>query len=107
MEEGFSDLDLSLVTGETLPEAAAFGARIPAGALNLTGRLVLRASAEAENSTLAEIARLMEAGAQSKSRYVRLADRHHPHSGGLTFLGWWLVGGAGRAQRPAARGGGA
>jgi len=99
VEAGASDLDLSLVTGETLPERTAAGARIAAGALALTGRLVVRALARAEDSTLAEIARLMEAGAQSKSRYVRLADRaasiYVPtvHTlAALTFAGWWIVG---------------
>ena len=73
--QGASDIDLMLVTGETSPERAAAGSALPAGALNLTGRLVIRATARVEDSTLAELARLMEAGAQSKSRYVRLADR--------------------------------
>jgi Cu2+-exporting ATPase len=97
--EGASELDLSLVTGETAPERTALGARVPAGALNLSGRLVLRAEATAEESTLAEIARLMEAGAQSKSRYVRLADRAasvyvpvvHTLAAGA-FVGWMLAG---------------
>ncbi len=99
VEAGASDLDLSLVTGETLPARTAAGAQIAAGAMALTGRLVVRASARAEDSTLAEIARLMEAGAQSKSRYVRLADRaasiYVPtvHTlAALTFVGWWIVG---------------
>jgi Cu2+-exporting ATPase len=98
--EGSSDLDMMLVTGETRSERTGAGASIPAGALSLTGRLLLRATARAEDSTLAEIARLMEAGAQSKSRYVRLADRaasvYVPviHTlAAVTFLGWWLAGG--------------
>jgi len=96
---GVSELDLALVTGETRPEPAAPGARVPAGALNLGGRLVVRASARVEDSTLAEIARLMEAGAQSKSRYVRLADRAagiyvpvvHTLAAGA-FVGWMIAG---------------
>lgn len=99
VETGVSDLDLMLVTGETAPERVAPGSIAPAGALNLTGRLVLKARARVEDSTLAEIARLMEAGAQSKSRYVRLADRaasiYVPavHSAAaLTFVGWMLAG---------------
>ncbi len=72
---GLSELDLSLVTGESALVAAGPGGRVPAGALNMGGRLVVRAQATADESTLAETARLMEAGAQSKSRYVRLADK--------------------------------
>jgi Cu2+-exporting ATPase len=99
VEDGVGDLDLMLVTGETRPEPTAPGGQIPAGALSLTSRLVLRASARVEDSTLAEIARLVEAGSQSKSRYVRLADRaasiYVPviHSvAAATFIGWMLAG---------------
>lgn len=99
VEQGTSDLDVALVTGETVPARAAPGARVAAGALNLTGRLVLRAAARSQDSTLAEVARLMEAGAQSKSRYVRLADKaaalYVPvvHSAAaLTVAGWMLAG---------------
>lgn len=75
VESGLSELDVALVTGESRPLFAGPGVRIWAGALNLSGRLILRAGTGADASTLAETARLMEAGAQSKSRYVRLADR--------------------------------
>ena len=99
VESGTSLLDLSLLTGETAPVATAAGARIVAGALNQTGALVVRAEALPEDSTLAAIARLMEAGAQSKSRYVRLADRaaeiYVPtvHTlAALTLVGWWMAG---------------
>ncbi len=99
VEEGVTDLDVSLLTGETAPMPAAPGARIQAGAINLTGRLVVRAIARSEDSAVAAIARLMEAGAQSKSRYVRLADRaaaiYVPtvHSvAALTFAGWMIAG---------------
>ncbi len=98
VEAGRSSLDNALISGETLPLAVAPGSQVHAGALNLSGRLVLRAEAQVQDSTLAEIARLMEAGAQSKSAYVRLADRaaalYVPtvHTvAALTFgLGWAL-----------------
>jgi Cu2+-exporting ATPase len=97
--EGRCDLDNALITGETAPALAEPGAKIHAGALNLNGRLVLRATARSEDSTVAAIARLMEIGAQSKSAYVRLADRaaavYVPvvHALALTtFLGGWALG---------------
>ena len=99
VEEGLSELDMALVTGESAPIPAGPGVLLAAGALNLSGRLILRARAAATDSTLAETARLMEAGAQSKSRYVRLADKaaaiYVPtvHSAAaLTFIGSMLVG---------------
>jgi hypothetical protein len=99
VEQGRSDLDLSMLTGETAPFATAPGALIAAGALNLTGNLIIRAQARSEDSTVAAIARLMEVGAQSKSAYVRLADKaaalYVPvvHSlAALTLAGWWMAG---------------
>ncbi|HUO11531.1 MAG TPA: heavy metal translocating P-type ATPase [Caulobacteraceae bacterium] len=97
--DGASEVDNSLITGETASAEVAAGSLLHAGALNLFGRLVVRTTARSEDSTLAAIARLAEAGAQSKSTYVRLADRaasiYVPavHSLALaTFVGMWLVG---------------
>lgn len=75
VEAGASQLDNALLTGETLPVAVAPGAICRAGALNLGGLLQLRALARSQDSAVAAIARLVEAGAQSKSKYVRLADK--------------------------------
>jgi Cu2+-exporting ATPase len=100
IEEGSSDADFSLLTGETAPVPVGAGMRVRAGAVNLTGALVARATAAAEDSFLAEIARLVEAGEQSRSRYVRLADAaarlYVPLVHGaalLTAVGWLLAGG--------------
>lgn len=97
--EGVSELDNSLLTGETAPVAVWVGLACRAGALNLSGVLRLRATARSEDSAVAAIARLVELGAQSKSRYVRLADKaaavYVPvvHTAALlTFLGGWGYG---------------
>jgi len=97
--EGFAELDMSMLTGETAPVSLRAGDTCRAGALNLSGVLVLRALARAEDSAVAAIARLVEAGAQSKSKYVQLAERaaavYVPvvHSAALmTFGGGWLLG---------------
>lgn len=96
---GASELDNSLLTGETAPVAVAVGQACRAGALNLSGALRLRASARSADSALAAIARLVEMGAQSKSKYVRLADKaaaiYVPvvHTVALlTFAGGWALG---------------
>lgn len=96
---GASELDNSLLTGETTPAAVSLGAECRAGALNLAGTLQLVAIARCEDSAVAAIARLVEAGAQAKSRYVRLADKaaalYVPvvHAAALlTFAGGWMVG---------------
>ena len=97
--EGRCDIDNALISGESAPVAVGAGDRVWAGALNLNGRLVLRATARSEDSTVAAIARLMELGAQSRSAYVRLADKaaavYVPvvHTLALaTFFGGWALG---------------
>ena len=75
VEDGVSDLDNALLTGETAPVPVRPGDTCRAGAVNLSGPLRLLALARSEDSAVAAIARLVEAGAQTKSLYVRLADR--------------------------------
>ena len=72
--EGNSTMDESLITGESLPQMKAPGAKIIAGALNGTGLLTVSASAVGEDATLARIARLVEAAQTSRAPAQRLAD---------------------------------
>lgn len=72
---GRSEIDPSLLTGETLPEAVAAGDLVRAGMLNLTGALTVRAGALGEDTLLRQIARLVEAAERSRSRYATLAER--------------------------------
>jgi Cu2+-exporting ATPase len=104
--DGRSELDTSLITGETLPRPVAGGEKVFAGMLNVAAPLRLVVAAVGENTLLAEIVRLMEVAEQRKARYVAVADRlsriYAPfvHSLALlAFLGWWL--GAGLAWQPA------
>ncbi|MEI9412080.1 cation-translocating P-type ATPase [Mesorhizobium salmacidum] len=97
---GSSDLDFSLVSGESTPRAVSPGAHIQAGTLNLTGPLTMRATAAAKESFLAEMVRLMEAAEGGRSQYRRIADRisalYAPmvHLAALlTFLGWMTASG--------------
>ncbi len=100
--DGDSDVDVSLVTGESAPAPRKVGDKLYAGVLNISSRLVMKATAKAEDSLIADLTRLIEAGEQGKSKYVRLADRaaalYVPvvHSLALaTFLGWFFIGDAG------------
>jgi len=97
--QGASDLDCSLVNGESAPQPVAIGAEIQAGTLNLTGPLTLEATKPASSSFLAEMMRLMEAAEGGRARYRRIADRvsamYAPvvHLTALvTFIGWMLAG---------------
>lgn len=97
--EGESALDTALVTGETVPRDAVPGEKIFSGMVNLSAPLIAVAEARREDSLLAEITRLVEAGEQGRSRYVRLADKaaklYVPlvHSlAALAFAGWLVAG---------------
>ncbi|ETA71282.1 MULTISPECIES: cation-translocating P-type ATPase [Mesorhizobium] len=93
--QGASDLDCSLVSGESTPRNVAPGEPVQAGVLNLTGSLTIEATAAAKDSFLAEMVRLMEAAEGGRSQYRRIADRvsalYAPvvHlTAFVTFLGW-------------------
>jgi Cu2+-exporting ATPase len=99
--EGISELDTSLVTGETAPRPVRSGEQVFAGMLNLSAPLIIEASASGDATLLAEIVRLIEHAEQGRARFVRIADRaartYAPavHLLALaTFLGWWLWQGA-------------
>lgn len=101
VERGESATDMSLITGETLPQAVAKGALVFAGTINIDAPLYVRVAKASEDSLLSDIVRLMETAEQSGASYVRLADRaarlYTPvvHTmGALTFIGWWLLAGA-------------
>lgn len=96
---GASRFDQSLLTGESAPVPGNAGDTVLTGTLNLDAPVDVRISAIGEDTTLAEIARLMEAAAQDRSKYVRIADRaarlYAPavHTlAALTFAGWMLAG---------------
>jgi Cu2+-exporting ATPase len=101
---GDSSLDISFLTGESTPVRVHVGDVVRAGALNVAGPLTVEVTAAGADTVIADIARLMEEAGQSKSRYVRLADRaarwYAPcvHLlAALSFIGW-MVGGAGVHQ---------
>ncbi len=96
---GASELDDSLITGETARRKVATGAIIYAGSLNYSGALTMRVTAADRATLLDEIERLLEKAASAKSRAMRLADRaarfYAPMvhlTAALTFVGWWLAG---------------
>ncbi|MEM6413978.1 MAG: heavy metal translocating P-type ATPase [Pseudomonadota bacterium] len=97
---GSSYADVSLVTGESAPRKLSINDQIHAGVINKSDQLTMRATASVENSLIADLMRLIEAGEQSRSRYIRLADRaaalYVPVVHSLAFLtltGWLIAGG--------------
>jgi Cu2+-exporting ATPase len=97
--EGSTAFDLSLLTGESAPHLAGPGDQVHAGTMNLDSPVTVRVTAAGQDTAIADIARLMEEAGQSKSRYVRIADRaarlYAPAVhllAALSFAGWMIAG---------------
>ena len=97
---GQSELDRSLLTGETLPVFAEQGFEVSAGEVNLTGPLTIRATAVGEDTSLHRMADLVAIAESGRSRYTSLADKAaklyapgvHILSA-LSFVGWYIYSG--------------
>ncbi len=97
---GQSELDRSLLTGETLPVFAETGLTVSAGEVNLTGPLTIRATAVGEDTSLHRMADLVAIAESGRSRYTSLADKAaklyapgvHILSA-LSFVGWYIYSG--------------
>ena len=97
VSSGSSDLDRSLVTGESAPVHVGKGSFIEAGTLNLTGPLDVRAEQDASHSFLANVMEMLAAAEKGRGSYVRLADRmaqlYAPAvhiMAALAFVGWMI-----------------
>lgn len=101
VEHGASDLDQSLVTGETAAVTVRGGDRVFAGALNGNGALTVLVTAAAGASLLDEVEGLMRRALEARSRALVLADRatrlYVPlvHAAAALTLVGWLAAGAG------------
>ncbi|WP_439521663.1 heavy metal translocating P-type ATPase [Marivita sp.] len=95
--DGQSELDRSLLTGETRPIYAGPGSVVSAGEVNLTGPLTIRANAVGRDTSLHRMADLVAIAESGRSRYTSLADKAaklyapgvHILSA-LAFLGWYF-----------------
>jgi P-type Cu2+ transporter len=98
--QGRSQIDQSLVTGETMPVAAAEGSMVYAGTMNVSGTLRVRVSVAAQGTLLDEVSRMLERALEARSHYVRLADRaarlYAPlvHAAAFATIVGWLAHGA-------------
>jgi Cu2+-exporting ATPase len=97
--DGISAIDNAMLTGESAPEPVGPGCAVHAGAINLSTPIRVALTRVAEDTAIAEIARLMDEAGQSRSHYVRIADRasrlYAPvvHSlAALAFAGWMIAG---------------
>ncbi|MDV9188637.1 heavy metal translocating P-type ATPase [Streptomyces sp. SR27] len=73
--EGASAVDASLLTGESLPLDVTEGSAVTGGCVNVSGRLVVRATRVGADTRLARMAKLVEDAQNGKAEVQRLADR--------------------------------
>lgn len=97
--KGETRFDLSLMTGESAAVQLGTDEVVHAGTLNVDAPIEVRVTATGADTAIADIARMMEEAGQSKSRYVRIADRaarlYAPavHTlAALSFAGWMIAG---------------
>ena len=98
--EGATEVDESLITGESLPVNKHEGDRVTGGAVNAEGLIVVRTTAVGAESTLARIVRMVESAQAKKAPIQRLVDQVSavfvPVVIGIAFvtlLGWGLASG--------------
>ena len=99
VEFGESAVDTSVMTGESVPAEVTPGSAVTAGAVVVSGRLIVRAAHTGEDTQLAHLIALVERAQADKSRTQRLADRicgvFVPlvlAAAGLTLAGWLAAG---------------
>jgi P-type Cu2+ transporter len=99
--EGRSEIDTSLITGESMPRAVDVGDMLFAGTMNMGSPITMRVTKAGERSILSEIIALVESAEQAQAKYVTIADKisgwYTPvvHLlAAATFGGWLLFGDA-------------
>ena len=99
LQDGQTQVDESMLTGEPLPVAKQPGDKLTGGSINGDGRVVLQVSAVGSESVLAQIIRLVEDAQAAKAPIQRLVDQVSAVFVPVvlvialaTLLGWWWVG---------------
>jgi Cu+-exporting ATPase len=96
--EGASQIDESLITGESLPVSKYVGDKVTGGAINADGLLVVRTGAVGSETTLSRIIRLVESAQAAKAPIQHLVDKVSAVFvpvvlvlALLTMAGWWIA----------------
>jgi Cu2+-exporting ATPase len=99
VENGESDVDESMVTGESIPVHKAPGQSVVGATINTNGTLRVRATKVGADTALAQIVKLVQQAQNSKAPGQKLADRAAFWlvfvaliGGGLTLAGWLFSG---------------
>lgn len=98
IETGRTAMDLSLLSGESMPVSVGPGDAIYGGATNLDAPLVMTVSEPVRNSRVGKMAVMIEAASSARSPVVQLADRVAGWFvatvillAGLAFAVWWQI----------------
>lgn len=74
--EGMSTINEAALTGEAVPVEKGVGADVFSGTMNLTGRILMRISADQEQSTLAKIKDMITQAESSRTPSMRVVDAY-------------------------------
>jgi Cu2+-exporting ATPase len=95
--DGSSQIDRSLLTGESRLTSATTGAKVTAGEVNMTGPLTIRATTVGANTTLRKMVTMVDAAEAVRNRYTAVADKaarvYAPvvHLMALAAFGFWML----------------
>ncbi|KAJ1742984.1 hypothetical protein LPJ68_001383 [Coemansia sp. RSA 1086] len=102
---GQTEVDESLLTGESVPVVKTVGAIVTGGTLNISQTIQMRATAVNEASTLARIVRLVREAQSNKPRLQEIADRVASRfvpfvvlGAVIVFVAWIIAGATGRIE---------
>ncbi len=98
--EGYSEVDESIISGESRPVTKQTGSQVIGGTLNISGQLLVKATHLGHESVLAQIIELVEQAQDSKVRIQGIADRIVPWFvsiilglAAITFIYWYISAG--------------
>lgn len=96
--EGYSSIDQSMITGESLPVEKKTGDEVIGGTINKTGLLKIKATKVGSDTMLSQIVRMVEEAVLSKTPLQRLADKISAYFvpaviiiAMVSFLFWYLL----------------